>query len=265
MSTTQWNKFERIWIISFTSIILATSIFFSATGTDYTNIQSIILNWVISPISALTGIISAVLTAKGKISNYIWGFVNTVAYAYIAYMSGYYGDMLIYILWNAPMRIVGFLAWKKRLKQNSKTDVKIKKMTLNQIIPTIVLTAAGIVLFGIALDRVDNWFINIMQRNQSIYQYLDNVFGVKYVGAIIDSSTVIFQIVGNILMALAFTEQWVIWIIANIVTSAMWTIVIIADRSSIPWALPTLIMWVAYLINSIYGYSNWRKAAKTDA
>jgi hypothetical protein len=33
----------------------------------------------------------------------------------------------------------------------------------------------------------------------------------------------------------------------------------------LPWALPTLIMWIAYFINSIYGYANWKKWAAKDA
>lgn len=260
MNIKHWSKFERIWIISFVIIILTSTIIFSATGTDYSSTQSIILNWIISPISALTGIISAVLVAKGKISNYVWGFVNAVTYAYLAYMSGYYGDMIIYIFWNTPMRIIGFMFWKKRLKQNSKTDVRIKKMTRKQMILTLIFCISGIILFGVFLESVDHWFVDIMQRNQSIYQYFENIFGVRYVGTMIDSSTVIFQIAGNILMAFAFTEQWLIWIIANIITTAMWSVVIVADQSSLPWAMPTLIMWIAYLINSIYGYINWLKA-----
>lgn len=259
MNIKQWGKFEIIWLVSFISIILTTTIIFSAANTDFTNMQSIFLNWFISPISALTGIISAILVAKGKISNYAWGLVNTVAYAYLAYMGGYYGDMIIYLFWNAPMRIIGFLSWKKKLKQNSKTDVRMRRMTWKQIIFTLIVCTAGIIIFGMLLESIDHWFIDIMQRNQSIYRYFENIFGVKYVGSMIDSSTVIFQIAGIILMTMAFTEQWLIWIIANSISIMMWTVVIIADPSCVSWAMPTLVMWIAFLINSVYGYANWMK------
>lgn len=264
MNTKQLNKYERIWFLSFLLIILTTTFIFSAKNTDYNNAQSIMLNWIISPVSALTGIVSAILVAKGKISNYVWGFVNAVFYAYLAYMGGYYGDMLIYILWNTPMRLVGFLSWKSKLKQNSKTDVRVRKMSWKQTIITFFFCMFGIILFGILLENIDYWFINIMQRNRSIYQYFEDVFGVKYIGSMIDSSTVIFQIAGTILMTQALTEQWLIWIVANIISIVMWAVVIISDPSSISWAMPTLIMWIAYLINSIYGYTSWLKEAKTE-
>jgi nicotinamide mononucleotide transporter len=60
-------------------------------------------------------------------------------------------------------------------------------------------------------------------------------------------------------MTLAFVEQWGFWIATNVITIIMWVAVLVAEPTSLPWALPTLIMWIAYFINSIYGYANWKK------
>jgi nicotinamide mononucleotide transporter len=65
-------------------------------------------------------------------------------------------------------------------------------------------------------------------------------------------------------MVLAFAEQWVCWMITNIITIIMWTVVIIADPSSVSWALPTLIMWTAYLVNSVYGWIVWKRGAADE-
>lgn len=263
MNIKQWSKYERIWLISFTLIILSITVVFSASNTDYGNIQSVILNWVISPISALSGIVCAILAAKGKISSCIWGIVYAASYAYIAYMGGYYGDM-INVVWIIPMRIIAYMHWKKTLKQGSKTDVKMRKMTLKQIFIIFIIGIAGIILFGLLLEKTDHWFIDVMQRNKSIYQYFESVFGVKYLGSMIDASTEILQIVASILFTLAFAEQWLVWTTTNVISIGMWVVVIIANPSSISWALPTLIMWIAYLVNSIYGYGNWLKGASTN-
>lgn len=264
MKIKQWTKFEKIWLISFATIILATTIIFSFSGTDYTSTKSIVLNWFVSPISALTGIVCVVLVAKGKISNYAWGLINAISYAYLAYVSGYYGDMVLNIFWFIPTQLIGFLFWKKMLKSDSKTDVKMKKMNIKQILIILAIGIIGTILFGMVLENVDHWFTNIMQRNESIYLYFEQIFGIKYLGSMLDASTEILQITATVLMILAFAEQWLLWIVTNVITIIMWLVVIIADPSSMSWAMPTLIMWIAYLINSVYGYVNWIKGAKEN-
>ena len=84
-----WSKFEKIWLITFLLMVVGATIFFSYNGTDYSNWHSILLNWIISPLSAISGIVCVVLVAKGKLSNYIWGTINCLTYGYVAYMSGY--------------------------------------------------------------------------------------------------------------------------------------------------------------------------------
>jgi nicotinamide mononucleotide transporter len=81
-------------------------------------------------------------------------------------------------------------------------------------------------------------------------------------GPLLDSSTVILQIVAQILMILMFAEQWPFWIATNVITITIWGIVIITDQKSYAYAIPTLIMWVAFLVNSSYGATNWFKKAK---
>jgi nicotinamide mononucleotide transporter len=61
-----WKPFERYWLIVFLTIIIAATVYFSATGTDYSSSEQIILNWLISPLSAVSGIFCVVLAAKGK-------------------------------------------------------------------------------------------------------------------------------------------------------------------------------------------------------
>jgi len=51
-------------------------------------------------------------------------------------------------------------------------------------------------------------------------------------------------------MAFRYREQWMLWIIVNIVSVIMW--VNIGDPMMI-------LMWSAYLINAIYGFVKWSK------
>jgi len=262
----QWRRFEKVWLITFLVIIVAATVYFSFIGTDYSSINSVLLNWVISPVSAISGIFCVVLAAKGKISNWVYGIVNCILYGYLAYRSGYYGDSIINILYFLPTQFIGLMFWKTRLRSESKDDVKMRKLTAKQGIVILLISLIVAVGFGLCLHFVDNWFLVLMKRNVSIYSYFELVFGpgAVLVGPLLDSTTEVTQILAQILMVLAFAEQWVFWIITNIITIIMWVIVIVADPSTISWALPTLIMWIAYLINSGYGWTMWKRGASRE-
>lgn len=49
-------------------------------------------------------------------------------------------------------------------------------------------------------------------------------------------------------------EQWILWIVVDVVSIIMWFIVVFQQGSN---DIGVLIMWSAYLINAIYGFLNW--------
>jgi nicotinamide mononucleotide transporter len=189
-----------------------------------------------------------------------------VLYGYLAYRSGYYGDAIINIIYFLPTQFIGLAFWKRRLKKESKTDVKMRKLTPKQLLLILFSGVVLAVLFGMFLHSVDSWFTGAMKRNESIYAYFETVLGSDafLAGPILDSSTEVTQILAQIFMVLAFAEQWIFWIITNIITIAMWVVVIVADPTSASWALPTLIMWIAYLVNSVYGWAVWKRGADNE-
>jgi nicotinamide mononucleotide transporter len=262
----EWTRFEKIWLFVFAGLILATTVVTNLMfGTDWGSTQMVLLNWVIGPISSLTGIICVVLVAKGKISNYTWGLVNCITYGYIAYKVGYYGDMMLNWFFFVPFQFIGWYAWKKRLIAGSKTDVKMKKLTPSQWMSMLVGGIVVVFAFGLLLNGVDGWFTTAMKRNESIYTYLNNITGVSLFGPIFDSSTEVFQILAQLLMTFAYAEQWPLWMANNVITILMWIIVAIAAPAMLPMALVTVVMWFAYLVNSTYGWYNWNKGAKLQS
>ena len=71
-----------------------------------------------------------------------------------------------------------------------------------------------------------------------------------------DSATTVLSIVAQALMALAFMEQWALWIITNVLSVIMWSI--LAFRGE-PHSGLMVIMWSFYLLNSINGLRVWLK------
>ena len=60
-------------------------------------------------------------------------------------------------------------------------------------------------------------------------------------------------------MIFRFAEQWVLWIIINVLTIGLW-IATLTTSGGNDWTV--LAMWIAFLINSIYGYVNWLRISR---
>lgn len=250
------TRFEKIWLIVFSVAILLTTLVFSYLYTDYTNIWNILLNWVLSPLSALTGVLCVVLAAKGHIATWWVGLINSATYGLIAWLSGYYGDWMLNWFYFIPTQLVIYWVWRRNLTNKI---VKMKKMNIKQIAIVIFVFCVITYLFSLFLLKVDNWFTLAMRRNTTIYAYLEQLTGLKSTGPIIDSISNNLQVFGQLFMILMFSEQWIFWIATNVITIAMWSLVIILDPSSYAYSIPTLIMWLAFMVNSFYGAFNWYK------
>lgn len=220
----EWTLFEKVWLVAFTAIILSLSIV-----------------WGESPIAAicsLTGMLSVVLVAKGKISNYYFGIVNVALYAWLSFEQGFYGDSALYAVYFAPMQFIGWYMWKKSNStvKGEQFGVKVAVMTAKMKIFWASVTIVGIAVLAVILTALNGTL------------------------AIVDSSTTVLQIVAMILMVKRFKEQWSIWILVNTLSIAMWVYAAINGTAD----FTLIVMWVAYLVNSIYGYVMWNKAEKKE-
>ena len=183
---------------------------------------------LIDALAAISGIICVVLCAKGKKSQYYWGFINILGYVIVAWLHKYYGEVMLNVIYYLPLQFIGYYIWSKNI--NTKAgDVKGKKLSLKNSIILLISTGIGIVL----------------------YQYLLNHLGGTH--PLLDSASTIISIIANMLMVLRYREQWLLWIVIDIITVIMWFKV--QDYIM-------LTMWVVYLVNAFYGYYNWSKIIK---
>ena len=252
------NRFEKIWLGVFSFVILAATVYFSITSTKWNSPWSIILNWVISPISALTGVVCVVLCAKGHIDNWIWGLVNSITYGAVALASGYYGDWMLNWGFFIPTQIIIYFAWKNNIAQKSGI-VMMKRLNFRKILIGLLIGAGVIWALTVTLSSVDDWFINAFKRNATIYGNLQTMFGWKYLGPFLDAFTVVLQIFAEIFLIMRLSEQWPLWFATNVASIVIWSAVILTDKTSYGYAIPTLIMWLAFLVNSLYGNIVWFK------
>ena len=197
---------------------------------------------VLGSMAAITGVLCVVLVAKGSIWNYLFGLVNVSLYAYISYKASLYGDAALNALYYLPMQFLGWWQWRRRGAAMSAAEagdsgvqVKARRFTWKQRAILFLGCAVAVVAVGFLLKHVGD----------------PQPFK--------DSTTTVLSIVAQMLMALAFMEQWALWIITNIVSVVMWCVCVSRGEAH---AGVMVIMWVFYLLNSINGLRVWMKLSK---
>ena len=197
---------------------------------------------VIGSLAGITGVLCVVLVAKGSIWNYLFGLVNVSLYAYISYKASLYGDAGLNALYYLPMQFVGWWQWRRRGAAVSEAEadgkgvqVKARRFNWKQRAVLALSCAAAVVAMGFVLKEVGD----------------PQPFK--------DSATTVLSIVAQALMALAFMEQWALWIITNVISVAMWSICVARGEAH---AGVMVIMWAFYLLNSINGLRVWLKLSK---
>lgn len=219
----EWTIFEKIWLAVFTTINIY--LFFAWEDS------------LIGLISSISGMICVVLVAKGKISNFYFGIIQSGTYAYISYTYGLYGETMLNGLFYLPFQFIGLYLWNKNKTQASTKgeDVIMKRLDKKQWIQLSLIVVVSAI----------------------IYAYFLNLIGGQQVR--IDSAAVVLSVVAQILMVNRYVEQWVLWIAVNILSISLWAIVLITTGGN-DWSM--FVMWTAFLINSVYGYINWIKINK---
>lgn len=219
-----WTMFEKVWLALFTAVNVY---LFFAWGDS-----------LLGLVSSMTGMVCVVLVARGKISNYYFGIVQASTYAYISYTYGLYGETMLNALFYLPVQFIGLYMWSKHKTDTSVKgeDIKAKRMNSSGWVTLIGLMFAGTLTYALILDAING----------------------KQVG--LDSAAVIMSVTAQILMLKRYAEQWLLWIGVNILSIILWAVALSTTEGSNNYT--TLVMFCAFLINSVYGYINWLKISK---
>lgn len=197
---------------------------------------------IVGSLAGITGVLCVVLVAKGSIWNYAFGLVNVSLYAWISYRAALYGDAGLNALYYLPMQFIGWWQWRKRGAAMSEAEsggksvqVQARRFDWGQRILLAMGCAAAVAAGGYLL------------------KYLGDPQPFK------DSATTVLSIVAQALMALAFMEQWALWIITNVISVIMWALCVSRGEAH---AGVMVIMWSFYLLNSINGLRVWLKLSR---
>lgn len=210
-----WKPFEVVWLTLFMAIQIGVYVYTPDS--------------VLGMIAGISGIICNVFISKGKISNYFFGLIFAYSYFYVALGANFLGEMNTTLYVYIPAQFIGYFLWKQNLQSSEGTkSVIAKSLTLKGWTILLILMTVGTLLFVQILNMAGGSSTSL------------------------DGLTTIIVVAAQTLMLLRYREQWLLWIVLNVVSILLW-----ADNPSM------YIMYSAYLLNSLYGYYNWTKL-KTD-
>lgn len=185
---------------------------------------------------AITGSLSLVFEAKGKIVGLYFAIINAVLYTINCWDIKLYGEVMYNLIFSIPVSIVAIIHWKKNMASTG--EVIFRAMSKKLMISIAVLTVVSTFTYAEVL--------NMLGGNLTF----------------MDSLTTVVSIIAGFLFLLRFSEQWLMWVIVNILAIAMWIMVLLSGDSS---ALMVIIMKTTNLLNCLYGYFNWKKIEKNVA
>ncbi|NBI13142.1 nicotinamide riboside transporter PnuC [[Haemophilus] felis] len=208
-----WKPFEVIWLI----IFLGAQIFAYVQEPDS----------ILGMISGISGILCVIFVSKGKISNFLFGLIFAYSYFYVSLDNKFYGEMTTTLYVYIPAQFIGYFLWKANMQKSAEDKIEIvsaKNLTTKGWLTLVSSVVIGSLLFISVLKTTDGNSIGL------------------------DGVTTVLVIAAQLLMILRYSEQWILWIVINILSIRLW-----AETPAM------YLMYGAYLLNSVYGYYNWRK------
>lgn len=223
-------------------VMLGISIYYAILPQEGTPQWLAIINFV----SGLCGIVCVFFCAKVNRMNFPFAVVNTVVFMiYLAYF-GIWATFWLELLVYFPMNIISWVKWYKHKDEDNDILAKSKRLNWWQNILVVVIIAALTVLVYWTLSSVagDTWM-------KFATQYGWNVTVMKW----LDSAIFAIGIVAVILEALRYTEQYVWWLITDVIAVAQYAL----KRDPVYTTKKTI-----YLIEAFVGLKNWGKLAKKN-
>lgn len=191
---------------------------------------------IISLIASIMGVTALIFIAKGYVIGQIFVIIFAILYGIISFELRYYGEMITYVGMSAPIALISAITWIKNPYKGSR-EVKIAKLNPTKITILLFLTAAVTTAFYFILKALGN--ANLIVSTVSI---ATSFFAAS------------LTVLRSPYYALAYSLN-------DVVLIALWGIATANDVSN----LPTLMCFVVFLANDVYGFVNWKRMQKKQS
>jgi len=233
MNSNRFNRYFSIFILVGMTAAMAIATAFKLR--DAQTGQALL---IVAAFGSLMGILSTVCSANAKILTFLFGLFDVSIYGVMCFVGGKYGNAALHLLYFLPMQFVGFFQWRRR-GAASGTQVRARRLGTRQW-----LLYGGIFLVGLAVSYA---ILSAMGDSEAAQ--------VVKLTILMDAVSMMCNILGQLLMSMAYMEQWIFWIGVNVASVVMWAGTL--AHSSDSYALVYLIKYSFYFLNSLNGLRIW--------
>ena len=152
------------------------------------------LSWI-EAVGTLAGLLCIWLASLEKISNYAFGLINVTLFAIIFFQIQLYASLLLQLFFFAA-NIYGWYAWSRQNSQQE-AELQIRWLPLPKAIAWFV--ACVVAMSGIGLQVT----MPVLQPDAFPFW---------------DSCMMVLSIAAMILMTRKYVENWLLWVIINVIS-----------------------------------------------
>ena len=197
----------------------------------------------IEAVAVLSSFACIWLATKEKVINFAFGLVCTSLYAVFFYQEHLYSSMTLNIVFFC-FNIYGYFLWTRPKKENENENNELKVRGTSIRLRTILL---GIIVIGAA-----TWGLAIMH----LHKWMPSVFEQATRFPYIDSFVMVASIIAQLLMAQKKWENWVLWIVIDVVAVFLYAF---AGYTF------TAILYAALVVIAVKGLFDWRKSYSANS
>lgn len=196
---------------------------------------------LIEAIAAIFGILSVFFSVRKNIWVYPTGIISTVLYVYILFVFGLLGDMMINFYYTV-MSIYGWILWSKSSEDH--IHVEVSWATKKEWIISTVLFVVSLLLVTVVY-----YFKPYIDNHFSMDQVSLGLYHLDWANWLDVFTTAIF-LVGMWLMAKRKIENWIFWIVGDLIVIPM----MIYKGLGI-----TSLQYLIFTALAVKGYLEWKK------
>ena len=188
-------------------------------------------------IASLIGVTSLIFNAKGNPIGQILMVIFSILYGIISFTFSYYGEMITYLGMTMPMAVLALISWLRNPYNGNKSEVRVNCIRGREWLLASLLTIAVTVLFYCILKAFRT--ANLLPSTLSVTTSFAAVY---------------LTWRRSPYFALAYAANDVVLIV-------LWVMASISDLRYVS----VVVCFVAFLVNDVYGFVNWKTMQKRQA
>lgn len=187
--------------------------------------------------ASLIGVTSLIFNAKGNSFGQLLMIIFSLLYGVISFSFSYYGEMMTYLGMTMPMAVCALISWIKNPYNGNKAEVKVNH-----------------------LSQMEWGFLWVLTTLITLVFYF--ILRYFYTANIIPSTISVTTSFAAVYLTFRRSPYYAIGYAANdIVLIVLWALATLEEASY----LSVVVCFLAFLVNDVYGFINWRKMGKRQA